>query len=228
MIDSRIDTVLQRIEEQEKFEQENPHEIPNSEKVLAIGRNTGIFYNILLSTMKAKNILEIGMSTGYSTMWFANAISKTNGNIITIDFDQKKIERAKKNFDEAKVNDFIEIRNGDAIEVLSEISQEKNFQNFFDFVFIDADKERYIQYFDSVLPQVDNFIEIRHGDALEVLFEIRQEKNFQNFFDFVFIDADKERYIQYFDSVLPLVKTGGIILIIFCILNGSKNLQFHM
>ncbi|MFB5647866.1 MAG: O-methyltransferase [Candidatus Nitrosomaritimum aestuariumsis] len=154
MIDSKIDLVLQRIEEQEKFEQENPHEIPNSEKVLAIGRNTGIFYNILLHTMKAKNILEIGMSTGYSTMWFANAISKTNGNIITIDFDQKKIERAKKNFDEAKVNDFIEIRNGDAIEVLSEISQEKNFQNFFDFVFIDADKERYIQYFDSVLPLV--------------------------------------------------------------------------
>ena len=160
MIDSKIDSVLQRIEEQEKFEQENPHEIPNSEKVLAIGRNTGIFYNILLHTMKAKNILEIGLSTGYSTMWFADAISKTNGNIITIDFDQKKIKRAKKNFDDAKV---------------------------------------------------DNFIEIRHGDALEVLFEIRQEKNFQNFFDFVFIDADKERYIQYFDSVLPLVKTGGII-----------------
>jgi predicted O-methyltransferase YrrM len=154
MIDSKIDLVLQRIEEQEKFEQENPHEIPNSEKVLAIGRNTGIFYNILLHTMKAKNILEIGLSTGYSTMWFADAISKTNGNIITIDFDQKKIKRAKKNFDDAKVDNFIEIRHGDALEVLSEISQEKNFQNFFDFVFIDADKERYIQYFDSVLPLV--------------------------------------------------------------------------
>ena len=154
MIDSKIDLVLQRIEEQEKFEQENPHEIPNSEKVLAIGRNTGIFYNILLHTMKAKNILEIGLSTGYSTMWFADAISKTNGNIITIDFDQKKIKRAKKNFDDAKVDNFIEIRHGDALQVLSEISQEKNFQNFFDFVFIDADKERYIQYFDSVLPLV--------------------------------------------------------------------------
>lgn len=154
MIDSKIDLVLQRIEEQEKFEQENPLEIPNSEKVLAIGRNTGIFYNILLHTMKAKNILEIGLSTGYSTMWFADAISKTNGNIITIDFDQKKIKRAKKNFDDAKVDNFIEIRHGDALEVLSEISQEKNFQNFFDFVFIDADKERYIQYFDSVLPLV--------------------------------------------------------------------------
>ncbi|NCF21946.1 MAG: methyltransferase domain-containing protein [Nitrosopumilaceae archaeon] len=153
-MDSKIDLVLQRIEEQEKFEQENPHEIPNSEKVLAIGRNTGIFYNILLHTMKAKNILEIGLSTGYSTMWFADAISKTKGNIITIDFDQKKIKRAKKNFDDAKVDNFIEIRHGDALEVLSEISQEKNFQNFFDFVFIDADKERYIQYFDSVLPLV--------------------------------------------------------------------------
>ena len=154
MIDSKIDSVLQKIEKQEKFEQENPHEIPNSEKLLAIGRDTGIFYNILLHTMKAKNILEIGMSTGYSTMWFADAISKTNGKIITIDVDQKKIERAKKNFKETRLDNFIEIRKGDALEVLSEISKEKNFQDFFDFVFIDADKERYIQYFDSVFPLV--------------------------------------------------------------------------
>jgi predicted O-methyltransferase YrrM len=60
MLDSKIDTVLKRIEEQEKLEQENPYEIPNSEKVLAIGRNTGIFYNILLQSMDAKKILEIG------------------------------------------------------------------------------------------------------------------------------------------------------------------------
>ena len=154
MIDSKIDSVLQRIEKQEKFEQENPREIPNSEKVLAIGRDTGIFYNILLHTMKARNILEIGMSTGYSTMWFADAISKTNGKIITIDFDQKKIERAKKNFKETGLDNLIEIRHGDALEVLSEISKEKSFQEFFDFVFIDADKERYIQYFDFVFPLV--------------------------------------------------------------------------
>ena len=153
MVDSKIDLVLKKIEKQEKFEQENPRQIPNAEKVLAIGRDTGIFYNILLQTMKAKNVLEIGMSTGYSTMWFADAISKPDGRIITIDHDQQKIERAKNNFKEAGVENLIEIRKGDALEVLSEICK-KYPQGFFDFVFIDADKERYIQYFDKVLPLV--------------------------------------------------------------------------
>ncbi|MEJ2260505.1 MAG: O-methyltransferase [Nitrosopumilaceae archaeon] len=153
MVDSKIDLVLKKIEKQEKFEQENPRQIPNAEKVLAIGRDTGIFYNILLQTMKAKNVLEIGMSAGYSTMWFADAISEQEGRIITIDHDQQKIERAKNNFTEAGVENLIEIRRGDALEVLSEICK-KYPQGFFDFVFIDADKERYIQYFDNVLPLV--------------------------------------------------------------------------
>ncbi len=155
MIDSKIDAVLKRIEEQEKFEHENPYETPNSEKVLSIGRNTGIFYNILLQSMTAKKILEIGMSIGYSTIWFADAISKKpDGKIITIDQDKKKIELAKRNFEEAGVSDFIEIRHGDAMEVLSNIIDESNSAESFDFVFIDADKERYIQYFDAVLPLV--------------------------------------------------------------------------
>jgi predicted O-methyltransferase YrrM len=146
--------VLKRIEEQERFEQENPHEIQNSEKVLAIGRNTGIFYNILLQSMKAKKILEIGMSAGYSTIWFAEAISKTDGKIITIDQDKDKIKRAKQNFEDAGISNLIEIRHGDALEVLSNIKNEPNSAELFDFVFIDADKERYIQYFDAVLPMV--------------------------------------------------------------------------
>ena len=96
MLDSKIDIVLKKIEDQEKFEQENPHKIPNSEKVLSIGRDTGIFYNILLQNMAAKKILEIGMSVGYSTLWFADSISKIiDGKIITIDQDIKKIKRAK-------------------------------------------------------------------------------------------------------------------------------------
>ena len=155
MIDSKIDSVLKRIEKQEKFEQENPYKIPNSEKVLAIGRNTGIFYNILLQSMATKKILEIGMSTGYSTIWFADAISKKHdGKIITIDQDKKKIEQAKRNFEDAGIGDLIEIRHGDALEILLDISNESNSLESLDFVFIDADKERYIQYFDTVLPLV--------------------------------------------------------------------------
>ncbi|MDH3676884.1 MAG: O-methyltransferase [Nitrosopumilus sp.] len=155
MVDFKIDNVLKRIEDQEKFEQENPHDMLNSEKVLAIGRNTGIFYNILLQSISAKKILEIGMSVGYSTIWFAEAIKKNpNGKIITIDQNKKKIERAKKNFNDAGVSDLIEIRIGDALEVLSEINDELNSSESLDFVFIDADKERYTQYFDAVIPLV--------------------------------------------------------------------------
>jgi predicted O-methyltransferase YrrM len=155
MLDSKIDKVLKEIEAQERFEQENPNEIHNSEKVLAIGRNTGIFYNILLQNNNAKKILEIGMSVGYSTIWFASAISKnSDGKIITIDQDKKKIERAKKNYDDAGVSNLIEIRHGDALEVLSKLKNELNSKEYFDFVFIDADKERYIQYFELVFPMV--------------------------------------------------------------------------
>jgi len=152
MINAKIETVLNRIEKQEKLEQEHPNKIPNSEKVLAIGRDTGIFYNMLLQSIKAKNILEIGMSTGYSTIWFADAISKNNGRIITIDHDNKKIERAKQNFEDAGLSDLIEIHHGDALQVISSIKDKVQSSEFFDFIFIDADKERYIQYFDNVLP----------------------------------------------------------------------------
>ena len=155
MLSSKIDSVLKRIEEQEKYEQENPKEIPNPEKVLAIGRNTGIFYNILLQSINAKKILEIGMSVGYSTIWFADVISKKpNGKIITIDQDKNKIQRAKRNFEDAGVRDLIDIRHGDALEVLADINNESNSAESFDFVFIDADKERYIQYFEAALPLV--------------------------------------------------------------------------
>ena len=150
----KIESVLQRIEKQEEFEQKNHEKIPNSEKVLVIGRDTGMFYNILSQTIKAKKILEIGMSVGYSTIWFADALSKNNGKIISIDFDGKKIQRAKKNFQETELQNFIEIKHGDALEIILQITKDSDSLESFDLVFIDADKERYIQYFDSVLPLV--------------------------------------------------------------------------
>jgi len=151
-MNSKVENILKRIENQEKFEKENPLKVSNSEKVLSIGRETGIFYNILLQSIKAQTILEIGMSVGYSTIWFADAISKRKGKIVTIDHDEKKINRAQKNFEEAGLNDFIEIHHGDALEIISSIKKKLHDKEFFDFIFIDADKERYIQYFEAVFP----------------------------------------------------------------------------
>ena len=103
MIDEKIDLVLKSLEKQEKFENENPQQVGYSEKMLSITRNIGLFYNILLRSNIAKNILEIGTSVGYSTIWFADAMRENNGSIISLEQDPKKIERAKKNIEaEAK------------------------------------------------------------------------------------------------------------------------------
>ena len=120
--------------------------------MLAITKDTGIFYNMLLRIQKPKKILEIGTSTGYSTLWFADAMSK-NSKIITIEKNPKKVKLAKKNFRKAGVSNRIEIKEGIARDVLIQLSKFKKSktQERFDFIFIDADKEEYPFYFDICL-----------------------------------------------------------------------------
>jgi len=124
-------------------------------------QETAMFYNILLKAVKAKNILEIGLSTGYSTLWFADAViyntkkSERKNVITTIEQSQYKIQIAKKNFEEAGVSEIIDIKEGMAKDILSDLS--KKFvkrQDLFDFVFIDADKENSIEYFETCLSMV--------------------------------------------------------------------------
>ncbi len=153
MIDEKIDQVLRRLEKQAKFEEEYQDKVGRSERMLSITRNIGLFYNIFLRSTGAKNILEIGTSVGYSTIWFAEALRENLGTkIISLEQDSKKIERAKKNFVTAGIEQYVEILQGDALETLSKISNQKESLSKFDFIFIDADKERYIQYFDMSLP----------------------------------------------------------------------------
>ncbi|MBI5698132.1 MAG: O-methyltransferase [Thaumarchaeota archaeon] len=150
-MNEKILSVLERLEGQERFEQENLDSVPHSERMLAITPKIGKFYNILLRTAKATKILEIGTSVGYSTIWFAEALQELSGSkIITIDSDAKKIQRAKKNFEEAGVMDIIEQRQGNALDILSQLASQT--RSKFDFVFIDADKENYVQYFDAAFP----------------------------------------------------------------------------
>ena len=95
-----------------------------------------MFYNIMLKSINAKKILEIGMSVGYSGLWFADAVmsnTQSDGQIITIDRERFKIDNAKKNFEEAGVSSLIKIRDGDARKVLHDIKEEFG-KNYFDFM----------------------------------------------------------------------------------------------
>ena len=156
MINEKIQYVLSRLEKDIDYETKHLDEIPSEKRLNCVSKNIGMFYNILLKSINAKNILEIGMSVGYSGLWFADAVmsnKQLNGQIITIDREKFKIDNARRNFEEAGVDSLIKIREGEAREILHEIKAEFK-ENYFDFIFIDADKESYIEYFDLCLPLV--------------------------------------------------------------------------
>ena len=156
MINEKIQNVLSRLEKDIDYETKHLDEIPSEKRLNCISKNIGMFYNILLKSINAKNILEIGMSVGYSGLWFADAVmsnKQLNGQIITIDREKFKIDSARRNFEEAGADSLIKIREGEARKILHEIKAEFN-ENYFDFIFIDADKESYIEYFDLCLPLV--------------------------------------------------------------------------
>ena len=156
MINEKIQCVLSRLEKDIDYETKHLDEIPSEKRLNCVSKNIGMFYNILLKSINAKNILEIGMSVGYSGLWFADAVmsnKQLNGQIITIDREKFKIDNARRNFEEAGVDSLIKIREGEAREILHEIKAEFK-ENYFDFIFIDADKESYIEYFDLCLPLV--------------------------------------------------------------------------
>ena len=155
MVNEKIQNVLSRLEKDIDYEEMHRDEIPSEKRLNCISKNIGTFYNIMLKSINAKKILEIGMSVGYSGLWFADAIMSNtqDGQIITIDREQFKIDNATRNFEEAGVSSLIKIREGEARKILHEIKEEFG-ENYFDFIFIDADKESYIEYFDLCLPLV--------------------------------------------------------------------------
>ncbi len=151
---SAISNVLDELEIQSALEKSKKYDIPHEDRMLAITKETGELLNMILRLKNAKNMLEVGMSTGYSTIWCAEVISEQSGKIITIEQNPNKIKRAKENFQNAGVTDTIIIKEGIAMKILSELSLQKKYSNFFDFVLIDADKENVIEYFDLILPMV--------------------------------------------------------------------------
>ena len=156
MINEKIQSVLSRLEKDIDYENKHLDEISSEKRLNCISKNIGMFYNIMLKSINAKNILEIGTSVGYSGLWFADAVlsnTQSEGQIITIDRVKIKIDNAIQNFKEAEVCSLIKIKEGEARKILREIKEEFS-EIYFDFIFIDADKESYIEYFDLCLPLV--------------------------------------------------------------------------
>ena len=97
---------------------------------------------------KYKRALEIGTSTGHSGIWTAWALAKTGGRLVTIDIDEGRHREALANFKEAGLDRYIDARLADAHDLVPRL------EGPFDFVFIDADKEWYVNYVKAVIPKV--------------------------------------------------------------------------
>ena len=107
-----------------------------------------ILYYLVLKN-RYKNALEIGTSTGLSAIWIAWALSKTGGKLITIEIDERRYKRALANFKEAGLSDYIDARLADAHDLVEEL------KGPFDFVFSDADKDWYKNYFVDLAPKLE-------------------------------------------------------------------------
>jgi predicted O-methyltransferase YrrM len=107
-----------------------------------VSPNQGKLLYLLARIHGAKKILEIGTLGGYSTIWMARALPK-NGRLITLEFESKHAEVARKNIAHAGCADQVDIRIGAAIDTLPHLVSEAPF----DFVFVDADKQSTADYF---------------------------------------------------------------------------------
>lgn len=123
-----------------------------------LDRKCANFLNMLIKIKSAKRVLEIGTSNGYSGIWILKALKETKGKLTTIEFWEKRQSCARANFSKCVPDVEYEAKIGSAIVVLEDILEEinQNKREKFDFVFIDANKKEYIEYFKLVDKMLDD------------------------------------------------------------------------
>ena len=108
----------------------------------------GRLLRLLAETIGAKHVVEIGTSNGYSAIWQCLALRTTGGKLTTFEIDEHRAELARKNFRRAGVDQLVTLVFGNAHKTVSQIKKP------IDMLFLDADKEGYIDYLQKLLPKV--------------------------------------------------------------------------
>ncbi|MFW5981309.1 MAG: O-methyltransferase [bacterium] len=119
-------------------------EVAAREEIPIIQTEVAQFLKVLIKIKKPKRILEIGTAIGYSTSWLARAAGK-DVEIVTIEIDEAMAERAASNFKKLGIAEQVNLKIGDALEIIPYLRRE------FDFVFIDAAKGQYLNYLEMSL-----------------------------------------------------------------------------
>ena len=139
MLDDRVRSVLARLEQED--ERERAAELPPAKRSRAVAPTTGRFLFALVAPQTDCEVLEIGGSRGYSTIWLAAGVRYLGGRVLSLEQDPKKIDAWRRNVDDAGLGEWADLVEGDARETLPTID------DVFDVVFLDAEKDAYEELF---------------------------------------------------------------------------------
>jgi predicted O-methyltransferase YrrM len=164
VLDDRVRAVLTRLEAEDA--DERARGLPPEERSRQVARTTGRFLFALVAPQTDCEVLEIGGSRGYSTIWLAAGVRHLGGRVLSLESDPAKCDAWRRNVAESGLDDTAELIEGDAFQLLPGID------DVFDIVFIDAEKDDYEALFELARPKVepgalfvaDNVLS--HADAL--------------------------------------------------------------
>jgi len=141
VLDDRVRAVLSRLEAEDAQEREAG--LAAVERSRAVARTTGQFLFSLVAPQTDCEVLEIGGSRGYSTVWLTAGVRYFGGRVLSLEHDPRKIEAWRANIAAAGLEDWVDLVEGDAKETLPAID------DVFDLVFLDAEKEDYEEFFQA-------------------------------------------------------------------------------
>jgi predicted O-methyltransferase YrrM len=147
MLDERVRKVLARLEEEDRVEREQG--VARELRARQIPRTTGQFLFALVAPSTDCEVLEIGGSRGYSTIWLAAGARYLGGRVLSLEVDPRKVEAWRANIAEAGLEDWAELIEGDAHETLAALD------DVFDVVFLDAEKDDYERLFELARDKVE-------------------------------------------------------------------------
>jgi caffeoyl-CoA O-methyltransferase len=172
VLDDRVRTVLTRLEAEDA--EERAAGLPSEQRSRQVARTTGQFLFALVAPQWDCEVLEIGGSRGYSSIWLGAGVRHLGGRVLSLESDPEKAAAWRKNVSEAGLEETVELIEGDAFQTLAEL------EDVFDICFLDAEKDDYEALFSlardklepGALVVADNVLS--HAETLAAYSEERQ------------------------------------------------------
>lgn len=174
MLDERVRAVLTRLEEEDRAERDAG--VPSERRSRQVAPTTGRFLFALAASQAGIEVLEIGGSRGYSSIWLAAGARTLGGRLVSLEHDPAKCDAWRANVAEAGLEEWAELIEGDAFATL------RGIEDVFDLVFLDVEKEDYEALYALARPLLepgglvvaDNVLS--HGEPLAAYSAARQSE----------------------------------------------------